>query len=328
VSCDYYCQEKISPDEMEPFRSPWEPPRAPVVPMSPLSNPHRCTRQHSPRRPLDFQYETTPAEIAEPSPHHALAILTALRPRPSLLETLDSLEDAGLDRWTGPKIMYSDGPSSCREAAGTIDRQGWRVIRTAEPRGAAWSFVNLLRLCLTADPDLDRLTFVEDDVELCRNALDYVSRVRACVLLSWFTFDYDWSCPGHAPACPSQAAVADRTRGILARRSTRYFILTQACTLPRRTVDLILACPHVASRWPKPDGHDEMIAWALGDAPYAVHFPILAQHTGHLNSAIEMARERHLPAGENPKPAYHVGQSPYYVGREFNAMSLAEGVLR
>jgi len=324
VSCDYYCQERLSPEETEPFRSPWEPPRTPVSPMSPLSNLHGCTRQHSPKRPLDFQYETTPVALARPSTHHSLAILTAGRPRPSLLETLHSLDDAGLGRWEGQKIMYSDGPAIGDEAAGTIRRQGWSVLGSVEPRGAAWSFSRLLRLCLASDPSLDRLTFVEDDVELCRNALDYVGRMQTSTLLSWFTYDYDWSYPGHDPACPSQVAAADRTRGILARRPARYFILTQACTLPRQVVDLVLACPHASERWPKPDGHDEMITWALGDAPYAVHFPILAQHSGHLNSAVEMARERRLPAVPT---SYHVGQSPYYVGREFDAMSLATGVL-
>lgn len=318
----------------EAFRSPWDPPETTVLPMQSLANPHGCTRQHVPRRSLDFQYTTMPAEIVDPSDHHVLVLQTAPRPQPSLEDALTSLESAGLSRWTGSKILSCDGLLDKT----TAEKDEWHVFQTTRQQGCARAFARTLRIALAVDPDLERLTFLEDDVELCYNSLSYMSNIAVpddVAFLTWFTYDYDWSDPRHEIMQPAPALVAHREqRGILACRSTRFFILTQACTFPRRTVELLLSCPELSRYWPRRDGHDQMISWALGDASHAAHFPILVQHTGGLNSAVRLDRnavDNQLdPHLRGPKITTQDGErrSPHYVGRDFDALSLLPNMKR
>jgi hypothetical protein len=196
------------------------------------------------------------------------------------------------------------------------------VFQGSRQEGSARAFIKTLRLALLVDPSLDLLTVIEDDVTLCKNALTYVMQTAIppdVALVTWFTFNYDWSVPRHTDADPSPATIArENHRRLWACRPTRFFVLNQTVTFPRRTLDLLLACRRITTDWPKCDGQDEMPSWALGDVPYAAHFPVLVQHTGHLNSAVELTREKN----SIPKPVYHVGSSPYYVGRDFDALSL------
>jgi hypothetical protein len=134
--------------------------------------------------------------------------------------------------------------------------------------------------------------------------------------VSWFTYDYDFTFPTqqqlqHPSLSPSP---------VLAVRSSRYFILTQACTFPRITIERLLSCPHITESWHKADSHDEMIGWALGDALYAVHFPIVVQHTGGLNSAVLLSRGK--PLAESGDPQASARTSPFFVGTDFDARSL------
>ena len=244
------------------FKSPWERDELVGV-MLPKAPPHHCTRLHVPRLPTDFQYSTRPATHKDPSSHHALALLTAPRPSDTLCETLASLRAAGVDDWQGNKILTSDGPL----CVDTPLLPNWIVSSTTEKIGSARSFVRSLRLALSLDPDLDHLTFVEDDVEMSKNTLSYVARLQVpgdVAFVTWFTYDYDYSSPAHPPPYTHPAKL---NYPVLACRSSRYFILTQCCTFPRRTVDRILACPMASENWPKRDAHDELISWALGDSP-------------------------------------------------------------
>jgi hypothetical protein len=333
MSCDRFCQiiTQRSSGENGAFRSSWDDPsKISVPPMPPDINRHYCTRRHTPRRSLDFQYSTSPAEHGEPSPHHALVLQTAPRPTATVGRTLASLREAGSDEWMGPKILSSDGPLPTENTPLDL-KSRWSVFQTPRPSGCARAFVQSLRLALAVDPNLELLTFVEDDVELCRNALSYIARLFVPAdlsLVTWFTYNYDWSTPRHLPVRPTPQMIAHHEkRGILAVRPARYFILTQACTLTRATIDKILRCPHASREWPKREGHDELITWSLGDAPYAAHFPVLVQHEGGLNSAVRLDRERaesHLdPLMRGPTTAQDdARRSPHYVGQEFDAMSL------
>jgi hypothetical protein len=297
-----------------------------------FAEPHRCTRIHIPRRRTDFYYQVTPARRQpHPNPHHVLVLQTATRRPSTLADTLESLFQAGLREWPGPKLISADQPLTqvdwgrslwssrqihdlvvCRES---VHEHG------APPVGAARAFVSALRLSLAIDPDLELLTFVEDDVELCRNTLTYANQIvvpESATFITWFTYDYDWSNPPHDPPRVHPSRHAETCYPVLAIRPSRFFILTQMITLPRATIELILQCPRAARDWPKLDGHDELIAWALGDAPYATHFPVLVQHTGGLNSAVVLAR------GGDPGPQEGARTSPYYVGRDFDALSLVK----
>ena len=299
-----------------PFPSPWDKPGAQVVPMAPGSYPDFCTRLHTPRRSQDIRYTTEPVVLnTTASSHHALVMLTAPRREPCLEATLDSMLKAGLADWPGPRLLVVDGP------VGKLPSD-WVTASFPRAAGSSVAFVRALRLALALDPKLDHLTFVEDDVEWCQNALDHVARIVVptdVAFVTWFTYDYDYT----FPVFPRQSPHPSESKNpVLAIRSTRYFILTQACTFPRATVDRILSCPHITDGWPKIDSHDEMISWALGDALYAVHFPILLQHTGGLNSAVLLSRGKTL--ADSGDPQADARTSPYFVGVDFDAHSLSK----
>jgi len=234
---------------------------------------------------------------------------------------MKSLVEAGAGDWDGPKILASDGP---REDSVDPD---WFRFESPRSDGSAVAFVRALRYALALDPRLEHLTFLEDDISLSKNALRYAARIEVpsdVAFVTWFTYDYDYSFPKHEPNARHPSTYPTP---VLAIRPARFFILAQACTFTRETVDRLLDCPRATEEWPKKDGHDEMIAWALGDALYATHFPILVQHTGGLNSAVLMARGKTL---EDPgDPAWtEERRSPYYKGDEFDASSLLDEVVR
>ncbi len=296
------------------WKSPWDSDHPPVQFLFPQTEPHYCTRFHSPRHPIDFYFETEPVTYQEASRHHALLVLTAPRPQNTLIKTIESLELAGSSRWTGPKIIFSDGPSDF------LMQEDWHLHQNASQEGSARASIRSMALALSIHPELEKLTIIEDDVALARNALDYVQKVEIppyIEFISWFTYDYDFSYPKHPDRLPHPASLG---YPVLARRSTRFFILSQACTFTRDAIQTLLTCPLTSRHWPKKHARDELVSAALGDVPYAVHFPILAQHTGGANSAV-------VHAGKNlerdPGNAQEGDRSsPYYVGDDFDALSL------
>lgn len=291
--------------------SPWEKEQLRVDLMPPYVNEHHCTRLHVPKRSLDFAYQFAVPEVRDPSPHHVLAIMTAKREPPTLEDTLTSLEKAGgVLSWPGPAFLVSDGTYRANR------RIDWPLLETCLTHGSARTFVSTLRYSLAVDPDLENLTILEDDVVTCRNALAYVATTKVpsdVAFITWFTYDYDFSTPHPHPTNPPSGAS-------LGCRSTRYFILTQACTFPRTTIQRILDCPRASQHWPKHHAHDELISWALGDSLYAAHFPGLFQHVAGENSAVTLASRRGLSDGGNAQAGARI--SPYYVGDDFDALSL------
>lgn len=282
--------------------------------MEPHSKPHDCTRLHTVRRQTDFHYSTLPVVFKQRDlRHHTLVMLTAARPRDSLPGTLDTLDWAGISHWNGPKILLSDG----RHADLPDD---WLQVVYPRQGGSALGFIRALRHALANDPHLESITFLEDDVDLCKSALDYMTRVtipESLAFVSWFTYDYDYASPLHSRQSPHPS---ESSTPVLAIRPSRFFILIQACTFPRRTVDRLLSCPGLTEEWPKREGHDEMVAFALGDSPYATHFPILVQHEGGLNSAVVLDRI----STKSPADASWSAErrSPYFKGVHFDANSL------
>lgn len=301
-------------------RSPWESDEE-VEQLSAGDGPGECTRLQILRSDLDFTYEALAVRRQVPDTRrHVLAVRTAPRPCGSSLgTTVASLGEGGaLGRWLGNKVVVVDGLLSRRE----VDeyRLEWELFASGTKMGSALSLVETLRTALGACPDLEHVTLVEDDVEVCRGFLDYVPTVAVpddVAFVSWFTYDYDWAWPRRPYQCADLAGLG---RPVLASRTSRFFVLSQAVTLPRRTVDCVLRCPMVAEGWPTLDGADRMLSWALGDARYAVHFPILVQHAGGDNSAVALARGP-LPEGADD-PQAGDRKSPHYVGRDFDAGSL------
>lgn len=253
-----------------------------------------------------------------PQGPHPLVLMTAPRPVPTLRATLDSLRLAGSAWWPWSKIVIADGYRPHQD-----DLLGdWNVRHLDTPRGSAKTFVRALETALEACPDLERLTFLEDDVEVCRHFFRYLSFTEIppdLSLVTWFTYEFPSEARMHEEAS-RQGWQHPGTYGVpvLARRSCRNFILAQCVTLTRGTVDRLLRCPRVHD-WVEENGHDEMPAWALGDSPYAAHFPVLVQHTGGLSSAVA-ANRKTVPEGRDPQAGART--SPSYVGRDFDALSL------
>ena len=214
--------------------------------------------------------------LGRPTDHHVLAVQTSPRPlRNSLPATLASLEEAGLTRWPGPKILVADG---CCPAA----PPDWLVDASEPPAvGSARTFLRLLRLTVEKFPLTEFLTSFEDDVELALNALDYIQRVRFesdIHLVAWFT---RWQ-------QEDRAFPFKKSPSYLETVQHHHFRGTVAITIPRRTITTILSSP-VTVDWPLRHGKDILIRSVMGNCLYAAHFPSIVQHVEGLNSACENA---------------------------------------
>jgi hypothetical protein len=322
--CNHLCETLEGP-QAAGLESPWSN-KKPQVSMDPDEPPCHCTRTHVPRRPDDFYYKprNIVANHLTVDPHHVLVVQTAPRTPPTLNGTITSLKKAGLERWPGPKILIADGMNIfCDHPSATLDFS--QTVASSTVRGPAATFVMALKYAIEIDHELTALTYIEDDVSLCRFALDYIQMVPVpsdLALLTWFSYPYDYSTPRHTnipSGCIDPDQTKGLTKGIIGIRPSRFYILNQCCTFPRSAVDRLLKCPHVNWGWHQKYGSDEMIPWALGDAPYGTHFPILAQHTGGNNSAILLDMGKEAQADTQ-----HQGDrtSPWYTGDDFNALSL------
>lgn len=287
---------------------PWKRTLAPLPSGQPYSSPHYCSRLEVPRKKDDRKYIEQSVSRKTPSNHHALAIQTAPRPRGiSLPSTLESLKTAGLARWLGPKILASDGYIPDCPPSWT----GLTVSTEMPPLGSAKTFIALLRKSIEIDPKLEYLTYLQDDIVLAKNTLDYISQVSIpsnISLVSWF--NTTWNKPGWKNDPP-----------VLGCRPTRYFIRSQAMTITRMAMDAMLYC-HVVNKWPRINSCDAMPDWALGDMPYADHYPSLVQHTEGLNSACNLTLIQRKLDSTYPHKGPRISAS--FVGENFNALELFE----
>jgi GT2 family glycosyltransferase len=196
---------------------------------------------------------------------HVLAMLTAPRGTPTRPQALASLEAAGSARWTGPKLLVCDGFRPHEVPA------GWTVDATETSVGSTQSFMRLVRRVVTEHPGA-HLTFVEDDVLLCKNALDYIAAAElppVAPIASWYS------------------------RGAQARPGTGWAIVPVAWIpggvaltfTPAALAQLVAAADQRTDVQVARNAHDVFVGVALAGKFMAVHVPSLAQHNG-LESAV------------------------------------------
>lgn len=305
--CSRFCTTQVRPTYIQLTTPPWRIETKILPSGKPYSAPHYCSRLEKPEPHIPIRIEQSVVR-RNPSSHHTLAIQTAPRPNgDSLQDTLDSLEHAGLQRWQGPRLMISDGYVP-EILVSTSTWQVFPVSTSLLPLGSAKTFVALLRRALEIDPELEFLTYLQDDIVLSKNSLDYISQIavpKGLSLVSWF--NTDWHKPGFTPPA------------ILGCRPTRYFIRSQGMTLARPAIDSMLYC-HMVNNWPKLDGSDAMPAWALADIPYADHYPSLIQHTEGYNSACNKTLQQHSQTSRCSHNGARI--SPSFMGEDFDALSL------
>ena len=225
---------------------------------------------------------------------HVLAIQTAERPRGSLLgQLLISLDQAGLDRWEGPKLIVSDGCSPIVGGSWLLDAS------PPPPGGTSRTFMRVLRAAALAAPTFTRLTCLQDDVVLAKNFLDYVDQVLMEDDLGFISWYSSWDAkprPGNSP------------RPVLEIGCNACFGGSQALTLPRRTADILLDFLE-SGRWPYRNACDRLFAAAMEGGRFAAHYPVIAQHIGDANSSLGH-RER---------------RSREFVGEDFDVLALVPG---
>jgi hypothetical protein len=329
MKCSQFCTEQTRPTFIALQESPWRREVKFMPSGLPYSPPHYCSRLELPKIPnARERIERAVVRRTTTSQHHSLFVQTAKRPdHDSLQSTLNSLEQAGLHRWKGPCWIVSDG--YLPEAP-----PPWQVfaVTTEQPAlGSAKTFLAILRKALEVDPQLEYLTYLQDDIILSKNSLDYIAQVSIpddLSLVSWF--NTDWLKPEWGIEGPAKGKWTGKTHDtlnvtiyisppVLGCRPTRYFIRSQAITLTRPAISAMLYC-RVVANWPRLTSCDAMPAWALADIPYADHYPSLVQHTEGFNSACNLTLQRRNVTDACPHQGPRV--SPSFIGEDFDALSL------
>lgn len=204
-----------------------------------------------------------------------------------LPQMMASLERAGLERWRGPRILFTDGWDA-------PDMNGFEPVRSSRPRGQAHTM--LAAFVHAIGQGVDWLTILEDDIVFTVNGLDYIAAVERAPDLymhSWYTGAI---CPW--PSC---------TDAVLAAFPCSAFTRAQAVTYPVETLIEIVASP-VATDWAEPHGGDVLVARAGGRRRYGLHFPSIVQHIGGAASLVGSSID--------------VVTSPTFPGEDFDALRL------
>lgn len=162
--------------------------------------------------------------------------------------------------WKGRKLLISDGPPPLLTA--------WPTAATVRREGQKKTYWRALAVGLeeARRQRTDRILILEDDVELCRNALNYMERVRIPNVLGFVTW-FD----GHA--------VPPRSGQGIYPVSARFFFCLQGVTWLCRTAEALVRSP-IAASWRQPHAGDVLIAKILTGRYYGVHVPNLVQHLG------------------------------------------------
>lgn len=190
-----------------------------------------------------------------------LYVITA--PRPGGVSYLDrTLRLLDLQSWTGPKIVWSDGPVPALASVPA----GWEVsVRPRRGPPNTHAFWDLL-----GDAAGDDAVILEDDVEPCAGALPLIEAVGAphidLAYVSWF--DPITKAGGPIP-------------GTVLVPASRILPM-QARTYGAGVIATLLA----AGPGPRPEGGaDACVARALGTGRRAaVVSPSLFQHVGHVSA--------------------------------------------
>jgi hypothetical protein len=192
-------------------------------------------------------------------------------------------------------------------------RADLHIFEDAHCHGQAWNFLRALRAGVASGAD--RITLLEDDLELCAG---FVARVDAqpvpdgCAFISWFDpfLNQPRSVLGAAGGIVNQPKepIAPGLVGFV-RRICSMFYCCQALTFTRESALEIIHSP-IAAFWPTPNEGDMLIAQVFRHRDYAVHVPALVQHVGELS----------LCNPGTPLKANRI--SHHYAGRDFDARTL------
>jgi hypothetical protein len=187
-----------------------------------------------------------------------LLITTCKRPESQYLGDLIAAIDAS--GWQGPRFLVSDGESP-------LDTS-WPTATTNENTGQMRTYWRALAIGvdqarLRGD---SKILILEDDVELCRNALQYMERLVIPSGLEFVTcFD------GHV-------VPAGARKGIYPAPG-QYFFCLQGVIWTVEAAEKLLNAP-AAGQWKEPHRGDNLIAWIMYGSSYGVHVPNLVQHRG------------------------------------------------
>lgn len=200
---------------------------------------------------------------------HVLVVMTCDRTPAYLAATIQSLENAGLERWEGSRFIVADGYTPLVP--------GWLVSPSVECCGNAATFLRALKLVVDVVPYFSKLTLIEDDVRLARNALDYIVGVdmRGLLFVSWYS--------SLLPQFPG-------ARGIFDIVLARTFFGNQAITLGEKTVRAVL---RGIDAWPSRHNADRIVGTVLPDHRVGIHRPNLVQHTGVQSSIDARLPDQH-----------------------------------
>jgi hypothetical protein len=162
--------------------------------------------------------------------------------------------------WNGRKLLISDGPPSLLTS--------WPTSATPRREGQKKTYWRALAVGLeeARRRQTDRILILEDDVELCRNALPYMERTRLPDVLGFVTW-FD----GHA--------IPPRSGPGIYPVKANYFFCLQGVTWRCSTAEMLLRAP-AAAAWKQPHAGDALIAKILASRHYGVHVPNLVQHLG------------------------------------------------
>jgi hypothetical protein len=203
---------------------------------------------------------------------------------------LAQVRDAG---WSGPRFVVCDGPP--------VRASGFATLASNRRQGQRRTYWRALALGVEEsrrDGD-DRILILEDDVELCRNALEYIERTAVPAGLDFITW-FD----GHMLRAGAGA-------GIYSVPAEKFFCL-QGVTWRRATAEALLRSPEAAT-WSDRHSGDTLIARILRGRRYGVHVPNLLQHIG----AQSICNPGQKLAG--------VRTANNYPGRRFDASALDRG---
>lgn len=206
-----------------------------------------------------------------------------------LRNLIDQIDGSG---WPGARAIVADGPLQTETS--------WRTFSGAEYEGQMRTYWRALStgIATSRASGGDRICILEDDVELCRNAVFHMQRVALPAdveFVSWFD--------GHAVPAGAPPGIH--------RAAARRFVCLQAVTWKVATAERLLSSP-MARTWNEPHRADLLIAQILAGRSYGVHVPNLVQHCGADSIC-------------NPGDAL-VGlrTSANYPGKEFDALTLPD----
>jgi len=162
--------------------------------------------------------------------------------------------------WRGRRIVVSDGrPSMLTD---------WPTSASSRNEGQKRTYWRALAVGLEAarKEGSNRILILEDDVELCRNALQYMERARLPHVLDFVTW-FD----GHA--------VPPRARHGIYPVLGRSFFCLQGVTWSCAAAEALINAP-AARQWKERHSGDILVAKILTGRYYGVHVPNLVQHLG------------------------------------------------